>query len=261
MKTHSHSKFGEDEPADGMHAVFASLLEQKGIDEPESFYAKACECIGQMAKAEPKDIMAFSGGLKPYRSRPDAGWKAGLFISALINGSDKPNFVLEPSGLGQTLDYIGFRNNKHLVVIGNAGSHLGWGMTDGSIYVDGDAGHEAGGRMADGQIWVQGDAGERAGCGMRGGLLHIRGQTGKDAGQERRGGTILIGTKPKAIPLPASAVIGVVEEMAAAVYHAPLEETARAPPQEPPVHYPATNARRGGSSLYVETNVKSAKDR
>lgn len=315
MKTHSHSKFGEDEPADGLHAVFASLLEQNDSDEPATFYVKACECIGEKTGAEPKDIMAFSGGLKPYRSKPGAGWKAGLFISALINHSRQPHFVLEPSGIGQPLDYIGFRNDKNLVVIGNAGGRLGWEMSGGSIYVDGDAGHEAGGRMTDGTVWVQGDAGERAGCGQAGGLLHVRGQAGKDAGQDRQGGTILIGAtaktqqclgavkaperlpqgqralgapspskgddcgapppskaaiappasrpaiEPKAVPLPASAVIGEIEEVTAPVYHAPLEGAARAPPQDPQVHYPAANARRGGSSLYVEAGVKSAKDR
>ena len=259
MKTRSHLKFREDEPADGLHAIFASLLEQKDADGPEGFYAKACGCIGETAKAEPKDVMAFSGGLKPYRSRPGAGWKAGLFISALINLSDRPHFVLEPAGASRPLDYIGFRNNKNLVVIGHAGGRLGWEMEGGSIYLDGDAGNEAGGRMMDGKIWVQGDAGERAGCGMRGGMLHIRGQPGKEMGHLRQGGTILVGATAKTPSLPASAVIGAIEEMTAPAYHEPAEEAAHAPSPDP-VPCVAATARPAGSSLHAGADVKPAED-
>ncbi len=275
MKT-SHSKFREDKPADGLHAVFASLLAQDGIGEPEAFYAKACECIGETMKAEPKDIMEFSNCLKPYRSKPGAGWKAGLFISALINGSGHRHFVLTAGGAGQPLDYLGFRNNKNLVVIGHAGGRLGWEMSGGSIYVDGDAGSEAGGRMIDGKIWVQGDAGERAGCCMRGGLLHIRGKPGRETGHQRQGGTILVGataktlqrlgaqpaggpeSAPKALSLPASAVMGTIEEMAVPAHHAQMEEVTRALAEEP-APCAMTAVRPGGGSLFVEAGMKSAK--
>lgn len=259
MKT-SHSKFREETPADGLHAVFASLLAQDGIGEPEAFYARACECLGEAVKAGPKDIMEFSCGLKPYRAKPGAGWKTGLFISALINRSEWPHFVLEPLGAGQPLDYLGYRNNKNLVVIGTAGNRLGWEMSGGSIYVDGDAGNEAGGRMSDGKIWVQGDAGERAGMGMRGGLLHIRGKPGKETGHQRQGGIILAGAAPKVLSLPASAVMGTIEEMAVPAYHAQMEEVTRAMPEEPAA-CAMTATRQDVGGLFVEAGVKSAKGR
>ncbi len=255
MTTHSHPKFREEKPADGLHAVFASLLAQEGIGEPEEFYAKACGSVGA-TKAEPKDVMAFSGGLRQYRSKPDAGWKAGLFISALINSSDHQHFVLAATGAGQPMDYIGFRNEKNLVIIGHAGSRLGWEMKNGSIYVDGNAGNEAGGKMADGKIWVQGDAGERAGIGMRGGMLHIKGKHGKEAGHARQGGTIVVGAEQNSKPLPASAVMDTIEEMTAPARNSRTQGAAHSHSDAAP--QPAMMPL--GENIYMEASIKALKE-
>ncbi len=256
--TYSHPKYREEKPSDGLHAVFASLLAQSGLDEPGVFYAKARECVGG-TKAEPKDVMAFSNGLRHYRSKTSAGWKAGMFISALVNNSEHQHFVVSAGSAGQTLDYLGFRNEKNLVIIGHAGNRLGWEMTRGSIFVDGNAGNETGGRMADGKIWVQGDAGEKAGTGMRGGLLHIRGKPGKEAGHTRQGGTILFGAEEKSYPLPASAVMDTVEEMTSSLHPANTERGAHVSGDTMPC--PAAGARLCGESFYMEANVKALKER
>ena len=218
MTSFMRKKFEVNEIEGRLQAAFAGLLASPTKLEPGQFYAEACEQLAAIQSGS-KDVMAFSRKLKSHRHMEGIAAKAGLFISAMVATSAEQQFVISPNGLDKPLEYIGYENSKELVIIGDAGAHLGFRMTGGSIFVDGDAGTETGAHMTDGTIWVQGDAAERAGLFMRGGRIHIRGRAGKDLGHGRVGGTILVGAHAKSAPVPASAVMGTGAE---AIVAAPM---------------------------------------
>jgi formylmethanofuran dehydrogenase subunit C len=76
---------------------------------------------------------------------------------------------------------------------------IGYGMTEGEIWVHGNAGRHLGGEMTGGRIMVSGSAGDWVGGEMHGGLIHVKGSAGHLVGAAYRGskrgmtgGTILI---------------------------------------------------------------------
>ncbi|MFH0860811.1 MAG: hypothetical protein V1921_06385 [Candidatus Altiarchaeota archaeon] len=157
--------------------------------------------------------------------------RAGLFISALIEGSTHRKFDLE---VHQPLDYIGYhlRGGKEITLKGDVGKGLGFGMGGieaSSITLDGNAGFGVGGWMCSGKIHVKGDAGNSVGfClgkfffpdmgergiplphtppliiidgnagtetgnGMREGKIQVNGEMGENAGPSMDGGIIEAG--------------------------------------------------------------------
>ncbi|HEY1377254.1 MAG TPA: formylmethanofuran dehydrogenase subunit C [Gemmataceae bacterium] len=87
-----------------------------------------------------------------------------------------------------------------LTVRGDAGTHLGSGLTGGTIDVHGHADDWVGAEMRGGLIRVRGSAGDHAGAaypgsrrGMRGGKLLIHGDAGDELGAVMRRGLIAVG--------------------------------------------------------------------
>ena len=87
-------------------------------------------------------------------------------------------------------------------VEGNAGMHLGAGMTGGEILLNGDASDWVGAEMKGGRIRVSGNAGHLVGAvyrggrkGMTGGEILIDGNAGNEIGHTMRRGLIAIGGK------------------------------------------------------------------
>ena len=99
-------------------------------------------------------------------------FKAGIFISALVNSSGDHEFLVGLPG-EKPLNCLGYRNTKR-------------------INVNYDVGEYCGNQMLAGEISVNGNAGESAGASMHGGRIHIMGNASGSAGMDMKGGTIII---------------------------------------------------------------------
>jgi len=119
-------------------------------------------------------------------------------IKRTVTPKDSPELRL--LGDWSSVDEIGKDlGGGTIVVEGNAGLHLGEGMTDGFILVDGDADDFAGRDMAGGRIHVKGNAGRFVGSatigaklGMTGGAILVEGSVGDEVGKKMRRGLIAV---------------------------------------------------------------------
>jgi hypothetical protein len=119
-------------------------------------------------------------------------WKAGFFLSAMVEAAEGEDFTLHVSHLPFELDYLGYRNRKNILVLGDTGKHLAQNMQEGMICVSGDAGDDIGFMMEGGQVIIIGNSEDDAGHDMRGGTILIEGDAGSRAGNQMRGGNIVI---------------------------------------------------------------------
>ncbi len=157
-----------------------------------------------------KDVETFSIALSAYQRDGWFPYKAGLFLSALINISKEDEFVIHTTHLAEPVHYLGIYNTKRISVHGDAGMYAGNLMKSGTMIVDGntdfrlgcdmkggciilkgDTGNEVGSRMADGSIVVEGNAHDFVGAYMDGGEITIGGNT-RGLGHHMRGGRISI---------------------------------------------------------------------
>jgi hypothetical protein len=142
-----------------------------------------------------EEVERFSCLLVEFEGIPDIGIKVGIFLSAMINLGKEEHYTVNTTGIADspyTLRFLGYLNNKDMMVIGNGGNSLGCRMEEGSIIVKGGAGNNAGSRMSEGRILIEGDCGSDAGDGMRGGIIRIKGNAGKIVGYRMKGGEIHI---------------------------------------------------------------------
>jgi len=87
-----------------------------------------------------------------------------------------------------------------IIVVGDAGMHLGEEMEGGTIMVSGNTGSWTGSMMKNGTIEIKGDAGDYIGApyrgstrGMNGGMIVIHGNAGNELGCFMRKGLIKVG--------------------------------------------------------------------
>jgi formylmethanofuran dehydrogenase subunit C len=139
-----------------------------------------------------EDIERFSLALADFQQEKEFPWKAGLFLSALINNGNENDYTIHVHHLGESLHNIGFRNKKNITVNGNAGNDVGEKMKDGSITVMGDVRDRIGYWMKGGSIDVMGNAGSFIGRDMKNGSITIKGNTEGDVGTCMEGGSIAV---------------------------------------------------------------------
>ncbi len=84
-----------------------------------------------------KDILNFSMALKKYERR-DWFRTSGIFLSALIEQSKDGELEVYTNHLSQKISWIGSRNEKNIVVVGNVGSATGLKMQKGKLTIIGD---------------------------------------------------------------------------------------------------------------------------
>ncbi len=138
-----------------------------------------------------KDVFDFSVMLKKYEKQKGFSF-TGLFLSALINNSEKNDFKIITSHLYNKIDLVGFFNKKNLTVIGDVGQKAAWSMKGGEIVITGNTGTHTGMGMKAGKLMVEGSTDYSAGAGMQGGKLIINGSSGDYVGLISRGGEIYI---------------------------------------------------------------------
>lgn len=138
-----------------------------------------------------KDVENFSIALAGFQNEGLFSYKAGYFLSALINNCKDNEFIIHTAHL-ELIRYFGYKNTKNIVVKGDLGGIVGLRMECGSITVEGNAGDWVGDEMNGGNITVKGNATDWAGDEMKGGVITVEGDVGYSLGEEIGGGTIIV---------------------------------------------------------------------
>jgi hypothetical protein len=124
--------------------------------------------------------------------------KAGLFLSAAVETSPDRSFTIHTEALREPPNFLGCFNRKKVKVLGDAGAHVGFGMTEGTIQISGNAALVAD-NLKGGLISIEGDALDWVGNYMSGGVVAVKGclrgamhPEGEQVGQGLSGGQIII---------------------------------------------------------------------
>ncbi len=135
-----------------------------------------------------RDVESFSVALSRFiRGHP---FKAGVFMSALINNCPGNDFILHTRHYEEQFMILGYKNTKDIMVEGDAGNNAGFLMEGGSVTVDGDAGERAGEMMTGGRLLIRGDCGDDLGRAMRGGRIIVEGNPMGSVGDHMMSGEI-----------------------------------------------------------------------
>jgi hypothetical protein len=135
-----------------------------------------------------KDVEEFSLALSEFQQEKEFIWKAGLFLSALINSSIESDYVIHTEHLVTLPYFLGYENQKNIIINGNVGYGVGYNMEGGSIAVNGNACNDIGREMKGGSIAVNGNAEDWIGKGMQDGSITVEGNVGVGVGREMKGG-------------------------------------------------------------------------
>jgi len=156
----------------------------------EQIYAKILDRI-KTSKYSATDVEEFSIALVEFQNEANFSYKAGFFLSALINNCQEDKFVIHTAHL-EHIDHLGFCNTKNITVDGDVGDFVGRQMKEGTITLIGNAHDFIGSRMEGGVITVAGNAGDWSGYKMRGGTIIVRGNAGKEIGCTLKSGSIIV---------------------------------------------------------------------
>jgi hypothetical protein len=141
-------------------------------------YPRSMELLRGLTPS-PRTVERACIALREFQGERDFQTRAGVFLSALINGegfSENEALRLDLRHLDVPLNYMGLRNRRNLVLIGDVGDKAGYKMESGSILVEGDAGDKAGLDLSGGKLIIHGDVGIKLGEWMRGGEIHVHGR-------------------------------------------------------------------------------------
>ena len=144
----------------------------------------------QALKPSARDIELFSIGLVKFQEIPDFNYISGIFLSALVNSSEDSDFSIRTKDLSRTLQFLGFKNTKNMVVHGSVGDHFGCDMVRGRVEVNGNAGHYFGVKMVGGSQILNGNViGGWLGDNMNAGNITVYGNI-RDLSEHVLGGNI-----------------------------------------------------------------------
>ncbi len=142
-----------------------------------------------------RDLLRFSKAIECFQSEHMFGRKAGIFLSALVNGGGNIFHTFDFTGLGKKVSLLGYRNDGIIRVFGNLGSHTGREMQDkGLMIVEGSVGYGTGAWKQGGYLVVTDNAGDFLGLGMDGGYIDVFGTSGNNIGQSMKSGELYLGS-------------------------------------------------------------------
>lgn len=118
-----------------------------------------------------EDIELFSIALAGFQGGPKFDYRAGYFLSALINNGSETDYRVH---IMYSIRFLGHKNTKNIIVDGNVESYLGDLMQGGRIVVNGNAEACLGAGMSAGDIIINGDF-DKLGDNIRGGNIYCKG--------------------------------------------------------------------------------------
>jgi hypothetical protein len=170
------AQVAESQALKGIMAAWKALPVEipTNINELSLFsYEAAVNLVGNLSYSS-RHVTEFSLLLPGLAHERGFGNKAGVFLSALINGCSDGGCEIHVPDFPE-IDCLGAYNNKNLTVHGNAGNYFGEHMTGGELVLTGNAGSFCGSAMAGGSMLIRGDAGAFCGSGLRGGCIRVLG--------------------------------------------------------------------------------------
>jgi glutamate synthase domain-containing protein 3 len=152
------------------------------------FHKHICPAIKDMVYSS-KDVTDFSITLAEFQEVYNFYVNAGTFLSALVNQCKDEDITIVTEHLSTPVGYLGYKNNKNVLIKGNIGDTVGYEMERGTIRIEGNAIRGVGKDMRGGVIIIEGNAGEEVGRFMYGGEIYLNGGY-RSIGDIRSGGTI-----------------------------------------------------------------------
>jgi hypothetical protein len=138
-------------------------------------YLKICKMLHERGLiCSPAEAEKVCIALTDYSDAPEFRIRAGLFLSAMVNGGWKERYILPVDHL-EPLHYLGFGNVSDITILGDVGVMCGFGMREGWMTIKGSANRWLGHGMGGGLIKVEGDVGGGLGFGMSGGVIAVDG--------------------------------------------------------------------------------------
>lgn len=138
-------------------------------------YENAIDAIRGL-KYTAMDVEKFSLAMIEFQGENLFFWKAGIFLSALVNEGQDSDYVIHTKHLDYPPVSLGFANTKNIIVEGNVGHGFGCLMEKGRVIVNGNAYDSLGQTMYGGSITVNGNVSYNIGITSRGGEIHINGR-------------------------------------------------------------------------------------
>jgi len=140
------------------------------------------------------DVELFAIVLAEFQEEDSFSTKAGVFLSALINGGKDEKYIISTRQFHEPIQRIGIENHKDIIIIGDvdrAGSYMKTGsivvqghanrvayfMEGGRIIVEGNVYLHAGNHMKSGNVIIRKNA-HQVGWGMDGGSISVEGEIG-----------------------------------------------------------------------------------
>jgi hypothetical protein len=155
----------------------------------EDSYFKAWDLVEKIGYSSP-DVKRFSLALEEFQGEDGFGYKAGIFLSALINAGKSERYTIVTRHLTEELNLIGFMNIKDVTIEGNVGTYAGLLMKDGFLIIEGDSGEMTGADLVGGRIVVRQNSKSEVGEDMMDGEIIVLGDV-KSIGKIK-GGTLVI---------------------------------------------------------------------
>ena len=153
---------------------------------------KACLKAIEGIQYTSKEVEKISIVLARFQDKSQFTWKAGLFLSALINNCPESDFLIHTQHMDERINGLGIYNTKNIVIEGDAGDYLAEHMSNGTITVRGNAGSAAGAVMKSGEIIINGNCANQLGFAMKGGKITLMQKAGSYVGGRMENGEIVI---------------------------------------------------------------------
>ena len=167
---------------------------------------KLCLSMLEGLRYTSDDVAKFSSMVVVFKNEENFDYKAGLFLSALVNHGRHRSYTLVTKDFSGGIYRLGYWNTKNLIIDGDGGFCLGQEMITGTVLVRGtawrvgsglrggritvEAGWDVGSEMEAGEIIVKEIAIMTIGKSMRGGRIIIEGDTRAEVGEGMKGGEI-----------------------------------------------------------------------
>ncbi|MCI0503201.1 hypothetical protein L0Y65_00650 [Candidatus Micrarchaeota archaeon] len=118
-----------------------------------------------------EDMDRFCQALSSFEDTENFAFKAGIFLSAMMNIGEGQEYVVNTRGIRTPLHHLGACSSKKIIIRGDAGDHAGDFLNRGEMTIEGKAGNAVGSDMQSGLITVKGRAGFSVGAGSNGGTI------------------------------------------------------------------------------------------
>jgi formylmethanofuran dehydrogenase subunit C len=130
--------------------------------------------------------------LPAHKNERGFKYKAGLFLSAVIQASKDQKITVDVTGLPALNKLCCFLEKKELTIKGDVGDSTAAYAKSGSIIIKGNAGDGTGGDLNGASVIVEGNAKYYTASGAKSGSVTVKGNTGYGTGASLNGASVIV---------------------------------------------------------------------